>query len=124
MSKTLLIIHHTPSPHCQELFEAVVAGATDPEIAGVEVVRRPALTVSATDMLEADGLLSSLLVDDLRGTAKRRLPDCKSVGVCLRRSNPAPAASIAAVQRQFSSRLTRSVRLACDPGQNWAGLVG
>ena len=33
----LLIVHHTPSPHCQELFEAVVAGATDPEIEGVEV---------------------------------------------------------------------------------------
>ncbi len=57
----LLIVHHTPSPHCQEMFEAVLAGATDPEIAGVEVVRRPALTVSATDMLEADGYL---LCDD------------------------------------------------------------
>ena len=45
MSKTLLIVHHTPSPHCQEMFEAVLAGATDPEIEGVEVVRRPALTV-------------------------------------------------------------------------------
>jgi multimeric flavodoxin WrbA len=57
MNKRLLIIHHTPSPHCQELFEAVVAGATDPEIKGVEVVRRPALTVSPVDMLEADGYL-------------------------------------------------------------------
>jgi multimeric flavodoxin WrbA len=53
----LLIVHHTPSPHCHELFEAVVAGATDPEIEGVEVVRRPALTVSAFEMLEADGYL-------------------------------------------------------------------
>jgi hypothetical protein len=51
----LLIVHHTPSPHCQEMFEAVLSGATDPEIEGVEVVRRPALTVSPTDMLEADG---------------------------------------------------------------------
>ena len=57
MSKTLLIIHHTPSPHCQEMFEAVVAGATDPDIDGVEVIRRPALTVSAVEMLEADGYL-------------------------------------------------------------------
>ena len=55
MSKTLLVIHHTPSPHCQEMFEAVVAGATDPEIEGVEVVRRPALTVSPVEMLSADG---------------------------------------------------------------------
>ena len=34
----------------------MLAGATDPEIEGVEVVRRPALTVSPTDMLAADGL--------------------------------------------------------------------
>ena len=39
------------------MFEAVVAGATDPEIEGVEVVRRPALTVSPVEMLEADGYL-------------------------------------------------------------------
>ena len=53
----LLIIHHTPSPHCQELFEAVLAGATDPDIEGVDVVRRAALTVSPVEMLEADGYL-------------------------------------------------------------------
>ena len=53
----LLIVHHTPSPHTQEMFEAVVSGATDPEIEGVEVVRRPALTVSPVEMLEADGYL-------------------------------------------------------------------
>ncbi|MEV6768326.1 flavodoxin family protein [Nocardia sp. NPDC051030] len=53
----LLIIHHTPSPHMQEMFEAVVAGATDPEIEGVEVVRRAALGVTASDVLEADGYL-------------------------------------------------------------------
>lgn len=53
----LLIVHHTPSPHCQAMFEAVVSGATDPEIEGVEVVRRAALSVSATDFLEADGYL-------------------------------------------------------------------
>ncbi|MGN7779154.1 flavodoxin family protein [Mycolicibacterium sp. 22603] len=39
------------------MFEAVLAGATDPEIEGVEVVRRPALTVSAVEMLAADGYL-------------------------------------------------------------------
>lgn len=55
--RTLLIVHHTPSPHCQEMLEAVVAGATDPDIVGVEVVRRPALTVSPVEMLEADGYL-------------------------------------------------------------------
>jgi len=53
----LLIIHHTPSPHMQAMFEAVVSGATDPEIEGVEVVRRAALAVTAPDVLAADGYL-------------------------------------------------------------------
>src|SRR6201998_826351 len=57
MTKTLLVVHHTPSPHTQEMFDAVMAGATDPDIEGVEVVRRPALTVSPVEMLEADGYL-------------------------------------------------------------------
>ncbi|OBG61927.1 MULTISPECIES: flavodoxin family protein [unclassified Mycobacterium] len=39
------------------MFEAVVSGATDPEIEGVDVVRRPALTVSPAEMLQADGYL-------------------------------------------------------------------
>ncbi|WP_169733640.1 flavodoxin family protein [Mycobacterium genavense] len=39
------------------MFEAVLAGATDPEIEGVEVVRRAALTVSPVEMLRADGYL-------------------------------------------------------------------
>ncbi|MEU5691130.1 NAD(P)H-dependent oxidoreductase [Actinosynnema sp. NPDC020468] len=53
----LLLVHHTPSPNLQAMFEAVVAGATDPEITGVEVVRRPALAATASDALEADGYL-------------------------------------------------------------------
>ncbi|MEC4761756.1 flavodoxin family protein [Mycobacterium sherrisii] len=57
MTKTLLIIHHTPSPHTQEMFEAVLAGAIDPEIKGVQVIRRPALVVSPVEMLQADGYL-------------------------------------------------------------------
>lgn len=57
MSKTLLIVHHTPSPHMQEMFEAVVAGASDPDIEGVEVMRRPALTLSPADMLAADAYI-------------------------------------------------------------------
>ena len=51
---TLLIVHHTPSPATRELLEAVVAGARDPDIAGVEVIVRPAL---AATMLDADGYL-------------------------------------------------------------------
>jgi NAD(P)H-dependent FMN reductase len=55
--KRLLIVHHTPSPTLQAMFEAVRAGATTDEIEGVEVVARPALAASAVDVLEADGYL-------------------------------------------------------------------
>lgn len=54
---TLLIVHHTPSPACQDLLDSVRAGATDPAIEGVDVVVRPALSASVTDVLEADGYL-------------------------------------------------------------------
>ena len=53
----LLIVHHTPSPACQDLLDAVVTGARDPAIDGVEVVVRPALSTTATDVLDADGYL-------------------------------------------------------------------
>jgi multimeric flavodoxin WrbA len=54
---TLLIVHHTPSPNCQAMLEAVISGATAPEIEGVDVVRRPALAATASDVLAADGYL-------------------------------------------------------------------
>ncbi|KAA8962536.1 flavodoxin family protein [Mycobacterium sp.] len=57
MSKTLLVVHHTPSPATRELLEAVLAGAHHPEISGVEVVVRPALAATVSDMLDADGYL-------------------------------------------------------------------
>lgn len=57
MTKTLLVIHHTPSPATRELLEAVLAGANDPEIDDVDVLVRPALGGTVGDMLEADGYL-------------------------------------------------------------------
>ncbi|WP_041940762.1 MULTISPECIES: flavodoxin family protein [Frankia] len=54
---TLLIVHHTPSPSMQAMLEAVLAGARDEAIEGVEVVVRPALAASAVDVLAADGYL-------------------------------------------------------------------
>nr|WP_202477222.1 NAD(P)H-dependent oxidoreductase [Streptomyces sp. SID5470] len=39
------------------MFEAVVSGATAPEIEDVRVVRRAALSATASDVLEADGYL-------------------------------------------------------------------
>ena len=53
----LLIIHHTPSPATREILEAVLSGAKDPDIDGVDVVARPALAATVPDMLEADGYL-------------------------------------------------------------------
>ena len=53
----LLVVHHTPSPALQEMFEAAVSGARTDEIDDVEVVIRPALTAAAADVLEADGYL-------------------------------------------------------------------
>jgi multimeric flavodoxin WrbA len=53
----LLVVHHTPSPALQAMFEAAVRGARTDEIEGVEVVIRPALTAAAADVLVADGYL-------------------------------------------------------------------
>jgi multimeric flavodoxin WrbA len=53
----LLIVHHTPSPATAELLDAVVRGASDPEISGVEVVRRAALAATAPDLLAADAVV-------------------------------------------------------------------
>ena len=54
---TLLVVHHTTSPHLQAMFEAVMSGATDEAIEGVTVLARPALAAAAVDVLEADGYL-------------------------------------------------------------------
>ena len=51
------MVHHTPSPATREVLEAVLAGAGDPEISGVDIVVRPALAAAVTDMLDADGYL-------------------------------------------------------------------
>ena len=34
----LLVVHHTPSPALQEMFEAALSGARTDEIEGIEVV--------------------------------------------------------------------------------------
>ena len=54
---TLLIVQHTPSPALQEMLEAAVAGARTDEVAGVDVLIRPALTAAAAEVLQADGYL-------------------------------------------------------------------
>jgi multimeric flavodoxin WrbA len=53
----LLVVHHTTSPNLAAMFDAVVSGATTPDIEGVDVVRRPALGATVADVLDADGYL-------------------------------------------------------------------
>ena len=57
MTKRLLVVHHTVSPATHAVHLAVMAGAQDPSIEGVEVIARPALTASAVEVMEADGYL-------------------------------------------------------------------
>jgi NAD(P)H-dependent FMN reductase len=53
----LLVVHHAPTPAVRSLADAVVAGAHDDQIEGVEVVVREALSAGADDVLAADGYL-------------------------------------------------------------------
>lgn len=56
-SPRLLVVHHSPTETVRALTDAVVAGAHDDAIEGVEVVVRPALEATADDVLAADGYL-------------------------------------------------------------------
>ena len=51
----LLIVHHSPTASLQRLTDAVIAGASDEAIEGVEVVATPALEATADHVLAADG---------------------------------------------------------------------
>lgn len=53
----LLVVHHSPTPLVRSLTDAVLAGARDDAITGVEVVEREALAATAADVLAADGYL-------------------------------------------------------------------
>ena len=53
----LLVVHHSPTDTVRSLTDAVVAGARDDTIDGVEVVVREALEATADDVLGADGYL-------------------------------------------------------------------
>lgn len=53
----LLVVHHSPTRSMRSLLDAVLAGAGDDAIEGVEVVVRPALEATADDVLASDGYL-------------------------------------------------------------------
>src|SRR3954464_12188559 len=52
---TLLHVHHTTSPALHAMFASVQAGATDPQIEGVDVVSVAAPEATAHHVLAADG---------------------------------------------------------------------
>ena len=53
----LLVVHHSPTDNVRSLTNAVLAGARDPDLSGVEIVERLALEASIDDVLGADGYL-------------------------------------------------------------------
>lgn len=56
-SRVLLVVHHTTSPAMQELLEAALSGAAADGIEDVEIVVRPALGATVSDVVAADGFL-------------------------------------------------------------------
>jgi NAD(P)H-dependent FMN reductase len=54
---TVLLVHHTTSPALQELLEAAIQGASTDELDGVELIVRPALGATVSDVLSADGFV-------------------------------------------------------------------
>jgi flavorubredoxin len=57
MTKRLLIVYHSATGSTLRMLDAVVAGATDPEITGIEVCVRAALWTSADEVRGAAGIL-------------------------------------------------------------------
>ncbi|SIO86796.1 flavodoxin family protein [Nocardiopsis sp. JB363] len=53
----LLIVHHTVSPATRELLDAVLEGARDDDVEGVEVQVRAALAATPSDLLAADAVI-------------------------------------------------------------------
>jgi len=54
---TLLIVHHTVSPATEAMLDAVVRGTRADGVEGVDVVLRPALAATASDVVAAAGFL-------------------------------------------------------------------
>lgn len=74
---TLLVVHHAPTPATSALVDAVLDGARDDAIDGVEVVARPALDwagdeADADTLLDADGhvLLTPANLGTMSGALK------------------------------------------------------
>jgi NAD(P)H-dependent FMN reductase len=51
----LLVVHHSPTSAMRAITEAVVGGANDPDVVGVDVQAVAALNATVEDVLAADG---------------------------------------------------------------------
>ncbi len=56
-AKRLLIVGHVPSPNTQALRDAVLAGARDPDVDGIEAVAQSPFGTSPRDVLAADAII-------------------------------------------------------------------
>ena len=73
----LLVVHHTASPSMDEMLDAVLAGARDPDIVAVEVSTRAALSATASDLLAAEAVILGAPANGVVG--KRKAPKEASV---------------------------------------------
>lgn len=55
--KRLLIVSHAPSPNTRKLRDAILEGASHPDIDSVEVVMKPPLETTPEDVLHCDALI-------------------------------------------------------------------
>ena len=56
-TRRLLVVAHSPSENTRRLSEAVLRGASSPEIAGVETLLRPPLEAVPEDVLAAQAII-------------------------------------------------------------------
>ena len=56
-NKRLLIVANQPSSNTQRLSEAMVRGASDHRIEGVEILFRDPLSAQVDDVLDCDGII-------------------------------------------------------------------
>tara|TARA_R110001599_G_scaffold17449_6_gene69636 strand:- start:983 stop:1453 length:471 start_codon:yes stop_codon:yes gene_type:complete len=55
--KQLLLIAYAPSPNTEKMVEALLKGANNPEISGIEIRYCPPLEVQPSDIISADALI-------------------------------------------------------------------
>jgi hypothetical protein len=55
--KRLLIVAHAPSPNTARLLASIVRGATNPDIAGIDIVAKSPFDTETNDVMAAHGII-------------------------------------------------------------------